>query len=45
MNVSEYLPGDQFCNVSRISLSPREGQVWGEDKITGPGDYEVVWRR
>jgi hypothetical protein len=40
----EYLPGDQFCNVSRISLSPREGQVWGEDKITGPGDYEVVWR-
>ncbi|KAG0708617.1 Gryzun, putative trafficking through golgi-domain-containing protein [Suillus ampliporus] len=41
----EYLPGDEFCNVSRISLSPREEQVPGDEKITGPGDYEVVWRR
>lgn len=41
----EYLPGDEFCNVSRISLSAREEQVLGEEKITGPGDYEVVWRR
>ncbi|KAG1830148.1 Gryzun, putative trafficking through golgi-domain-containing protein [Suillus variegatus] len=41
----EYLPGDEFCNVSRISLSPREEQVLGEEKITGPGNYEVVWRR
>lgn len=41
----EYLPGDEFCNVSRISLSPREEQVLGEEKIPGPGDYEVVWRR
>lgn len=41
----EYLTGDEFCNVSRISLSPREEQVLGEEKITGPGNYEVVWRR
>lgn len=41
----EYIPGDEFCNVSRISLGPREEQVWGEEKIPGPGDYEVVWRR
>ncbi|KAG1737900.1 Gryzun, putative trafficking through golgi-domain-containing protein [Suillus paluster] len=41
----EYLPGDEFCNVSRISLSPREEQVSGEEKIPGPGEYEVVWRR
>lgn len=41
----EYFPGDEFCNVSRISLSPREEQVWGEEKIPGPGNYEVVWRR
>lgn len=45
MNVSEYFPGDVFCSVSRISLSPREEQVLGNENITGPGDYEVVWRR
>lgn len=41
----EYLPGDVFCNVSRISLGPREEQVLGKENIIGPGDYEVVWRR
>lgn len=41
----EYLPGDVICNVSRISLSPREEQVLGNENITGPGDYEVAWRR
>lgn len=41
----EYLRGDVICNVSRISLSPREEQVLGNENITGPGDYEVAWRR
>lgn len=41
----EYLPGDVICNVSRISLSPQEEQVLGNENITGPGDYEVAWRR
>ncbi|KAG2153198.1 Gryzun, putative trafficking through golgi-domain-containing protein [Suillus clintonianus] len=41
----EYLPGDELYNVSRVSLNPREEQVLGEEKITGPGEYEVVWRR
>lgn len=45
MKVSEYLPGDEFCDVSRISLSPQEEQVLTEEKIPGPGDYEVTWRR
>ncbi|OAX31943.1 hypothetical protein K503DRAFT_702885 [Rhizopogon vinicolor AM-OR11-026] len=43
--LDEYLPGDEFCDVSRISLSPQEEQVLAEEKIPGPGDYEVVWRR
>lgn len=45
MKVSEYLPGDEFCDVSRISFSPQEEQVLAGDKIPGPGDYEVIWRR
>ncbi|KAG2132301.1 Gryzun, putative trafficking through golgi-domain-containing protein [Suillus bovinus] len=44
MYPDEYLPGDELCNVSRISLCPREEQLLGEE-IIGPGDYEVVWRR
>lgn len=45
MKVSEYLPGDEFCDMSRILLSPQEEQVSTEEKIPGPGDYEVTWRR
>jgi hypothetical protein len=45
MKVSEYLSGDEFCDVSRISISPQEKQVLAEERIPGPGEYEVVWRR
>lgn len=39
----EYVPGDAFCKVSRISLRPREEQVLGKEDITVLDDYEVTW--
>ena len=43
--MSEYLLGDEFCAVRKISLSLREEQVLAEEQIPGPGEDEVVWRR
>jgi len=43
--LDEYLSGDEFCDVCRISISPQEKQVLAEERIPGPGEYEVVWQR
>ncbi len=40
----EWLPGDVFAAVCRISLSLEDEP--GEDHvISGPGEYELSWRR
>jgi hypothetical protein len=41
----EYLPGDEFGDVCRISLAPESGQDFDQVPIPGPGGYEVTWRR
>jgi len=40
----EWLPGDEFATVCRVSLSLEEepGEV---NVISGPGEYELSWRR
>ncbi|KAJ7287102.1 Gryzun, putative trafficking through golgi-domain-containing protein [Mycena rebaudengoi] len=42
---SEYLAGDEFCDVCHISLAAGEDIDREEGIITGPGRYEVTWRR
>jgi len=37
---TEYLTGDQFCDICSVSLASREGEA-----IPGPGEYVVAWRR
>lgn len=40
---AEYLPGDEFCAISRISLATDE--EISDDLILGPGRFVVKWRR
>ena len=40
----EYLPGDEFRAISRISLATDE-EISSEDLILGPGRFVVKWRR
>jgi hypothetical protein len=41
---SEWLPGDEFAAVCRISVSLEDEP--GEDHVvSGPGEYELSWRR
>ncbi|KAJ6631526.1 Gryzun, putative trafficking through golgi-domain-containing protein [Mycena sp. CBHHK59/15] len=42
---SEYLTGDEFCDICRISLATGDDLDLEEEAITGPGRYEVKWRR
>ncbi|KAJ7772064.1 Gryzun, putative trafficking through golgi-domain-containing protein [Mycena maculata] len=42
---SEYLAGDEFCDVCRISMDVGEDLDLTEQAIVGPGRYEVNWRR
>lgn len=37
---TEYLTGDQFCDICSVSLASRDGEA-----IPGPGEYVVTWRR
>lgn len=41
----EYLAGDEFSDVCRISLAPDNGQDSDQSPIPGPGEYEIAWRR
>ena len=41
----EYLPGDEFCDMCRITLAPESGQDFDKVPIPGPGKYEMDWRR
>jgi len=42
--LTEWLPGDEFAAVCRISLSLEDEP--GEDhEVSGPGEYELSWRR
>ncbi|KAA1470414.1 hypothetical protein DENSPDRAFT_849542 [Dentipellis sp. KUC8613] len=40
----EWLPGDKFAAHCRISMTPEDDLEEG-DAITGPGEYELTWRR
>ncbi|KAJ7169134.1 Gryzun, putative trafficking through golgi-domain-containing protein [Mycena crocata] len=42
---SDYLTGDEFCSVCRISMDLGEDLDLEESAIVGPGRYEVNWRR
>jgi hypothetical protein len=42
---SEYLPGDEFSDICRISLAPDEEYDYASESIPGPGEYEITWRR
>ncbi|KAJ7030012.1 Gryzun, putative trafficking through golgi-domain-containing protein [Mycena alexandri] len=42
---SDYLTGDEFSDVCRVSMDIGEDLDLAEAAITGPGSYEVVWRR
>lgn len=44
MMVPEWLPGDEFAAVCRVSLSLEDepGEV---NVVSGPGEYELSWRR
>ncbi|KAJ6497565.1 Gryzun, putative trafficking through golgi-domain-containing protein [Mycena sanguinolenta] len=42
---SDYLAGDEFCDVCRISMDLGENLDLQEAAITGPGKYEIGWRR
>ncbi|KAJ6491785.1 Gryzun, putative trafficking through golgi-domain-containing protein [Mycena vitilis] len=42
---SDYLAGDEFCDVCRISMDLGEDLDLEEAAIIGPGRYEVSWRR
>lgn len=41
----EYLPGDEFSDICRVTLAPEEDQDYAAQSIPGPGEYEVIWRR
>ncbi|KAF9243228.1 Foie gras liver health family 1-domain-containing protein [Melanogaster broomeanus] len=41
----EYLTGDQFCDICRISLAPTEDEVAIGEVIPGPGEFVLTWRR
>ncbi|KAH7883282.1 Gryzun, putative trafficking through golgi-domain-containing protein [Phlebopus sp. FC_14] len=41
----EYLTGDQFCDVCRVSLALTEGEIMVGNLVPGPGEYVVEWRR
>ncbi|KAF8146870.1 Gryzun, putative trafficking through golgi-domain-containing protein [Mycena galopus ATCC 62051] len=42
---SDYLTGDEFCDVCRISMDLGEDLDLEAAAIIGPGKYEVGWRR
>jgi len=42
--LTEWLPGDEFCGSCRVSLAPGDEHQEGQE-ITGPGAYEIAWRR
>ncbi|KAJ7270064.1 Gryzun, putative trafficking through golgi-domain-containing protein [Mycena haematopus] len=41
----DYLAGDEFCDVCRISMDLGEDVDLREAAIIGPGRYEISWRR
>ncbi|KAI0061971.1 hypothetical protein BV25DRAFT_1805032 [Artomyces pyxidatus] len=41
---SEWLPGDEFAAVCRVSISVEENAE-EDHAISGPGEYELTWRR
>ncbi|TFK50937.1 hypothetical protein OE88DRAFT_1726063 [Heliocybe sulcata] len=41
----EWLPGDEYCIVSRLHLTLDEDEKYDENPLLGPGEYEVRWRR
>ncbi|KAI9511510.1 Gryzun, putative trafficking through golgi-domain-containing protein [Russula earlei] len=41
---SEWLPGDEFAAMCRVSLS-LEDEPGEADAISSPGEYELLWRR
>ncbi|KIJ65975.1 hypothetical protein HYDPIDRAFT_110092 [Hydnomerulius pinastri MD-312] len=41
----EYLTGDQFCDICRVSLAPTEEEIADGASIPGPGEYVLTWRR
>ncbi|TFY76432.1 hypothetical protein EWM64_g7579, partial [Hericium alpestre] len=41
---SDWLPGDEFGAHCRVTISPDDEPEEG-DAITGPGEYELAWRR
>ncbi|KAI0050806.1 hypothetical protein FA95DRAFT_1676484 [Auriscalpium vulgare] len=41
---SEWLSGDEFAAVCRVSIST-EDDAEDDDAIAGPGEYELTWRR
>ncbi|KAJ7496837.1 Gryzun, putative trafficking through golgi-domain-containing protein [Mycena latifolia] len=41
---SDYVAGDEFCDLCRISMDTGE-DLGPEEVIVGPGRYEVTWRR
>ncbi|PCH35565.1 glutathione transferase omega-1 [Wolfiporia cocos MD-104 SS10] len=43
--LSEWLPGDEMCDRCRVSLAVDEDHLSGGETISGPGTYEVSWRR
>jgi len=42
---AEYLPGDEFSDICRITLAPDEEHDYASRSIPGPGEYEITWRR
>lgn len=42
---TEYLTGDQFCNICCVSFASREYDFVEGDAVPGPGEYIVTWRR
>lgn len=42
---TEYLPGDEFSDICRITLAPEEEHDYASRSIPGPGEYEITWRR
>ncbi|KAF8891851.1 Gryzun, putative trafficking through golgi-domain-containing protein [Infundibulicybe gibba] len=41
---SVFLPGDEFSDISRVSLAPAEDHPT-QEPIAGPGKYLINWRR
>ncbi|KAF5317621.1 hypothetical protein D9758_018225 [Tetrapyrgos nigripes] len=42
---SEYLPGDEFADVCRVSIASGGNRDAGSLPIPGPGEYLITWRR